>query len=72
MCFLVFSYCSWNTFFVLVYIGLIEFCQIIHQSISLSLTADTPLAEVKLGELPAWLKRRQIGLSPAAGAVSRG
>jgi len=33
--------------------------------------ADTALADVKLAELPSWLMRRQIGLSPAAGAVSR-
>ena len=34
--------------------------------------ADTALADVKLAELPSWPMRRQIGLSPAAGAVSRG
>merc|ERR1712063_28627 len=33
--------------------------------------ADTALAEVKLSELPAWLKRRNMGASGISGAISR-
>merc|ERR1712071_352623 len=34
--------------------------------------ADTALAEVKLAELPAWLKRRNVSVSGVSGGISRG
>ncbi|XP_076658404.1 ATP synthase, subunit F [Halictus rubicundus] len=34
-------------------------------------TPDTPLGEVKLGELPKWVARRNLGIRPFAGLCSR-
>ena len=41
-------------------------------TLSLRSTADTPLAQTKLGELGAWLGRRQKSPQAVTAAVSRG
>lgn len=51
------------------FVTFLQFCKIINITF---ISADTPLAQVKLGEVGAWLGRRNKSPQAIVGAVSRG